>query len=130
MSNQANKIQKQLDAFNAVQRTILQKIGDEAKKFFVEGFEKQGFTDVNFEAWEKDRDSKQGKILEATGDLKRSIKVSNITEDSVTVSSDLPYSQYVNDGTRRSPAREFIGKSNVLETETKNTIDKEIKKIF
>jgi phage gpG-like protein len=118
-----SKIQKQLDSFNRVKKTILAEIGKEAKDFFVSGFEKQGFTNTNFEAWKEDKNSK-GKILERTGNLKNSIKVSEITENSVTVSTDVPYAKYVNDG------REFMGISETLSKNTQKIIDENIKKIF
>ena len=108
----------------------MSKIGGVAQKFFVESFEKKGFTDKTFEAWEADEDSKGGELMVKTGALKNSIKVDNVTKDSVTIVSDVDYASYQNDGTGRIPARPFMKESETLEKQIEKIIEADILKII
>jgi phage gpG-like protein len=123
--------------FDKEMSRVLAQLGDEALKFFKASFEKQGFTDKNFEAWEKDEDSKGGQILVKTGALRDSLKVVKIDNDTVSIQSDLPYAQVQNEGgntgrsnNTRIPARKFLGDSNELTEALAKVIDSKVKNIF
>jgi phage gpG-like protein len=130
--NNSDKIKKQLEEVEKVIEKTLRQMGVEIKNFFINSFKKQGFTDEQFEKWDGRKDKKdEGRaILVKTGDLRRSIKVSEQTNDSVTISTDLPYAQYLNEGTKNMEKREFMGYSKALDSKIKKIIDENIKKIF
>ena len=129
-NNQSDKIQKQIDAFDRMNRESLAKIGDLTKTFFIKSFDNQGFTDEGFDGWEPTKESKSSKILVKTGKLKNSIKVENIGTDTVKVVSDVTYARYINEGTSRMPKREFMGNSAVLTKKVEQIIDNNIKQVF
>lgn len=130
MNNEAQKIARQIESFERMNKEALAKIGDITKAFFIESFDKQGFTDEGFDGWEPDKNGKTEKILVKSGRLKGSIKVESITQDEVKVTSDVPYARYVNEGTRRMPKREFMGHSAVLDEKVKKIIDNDVKQAF
>lgn len=129
MSKNTDLISKQIRELEAAQVPMMKKIGEVARIFFIDTFNKKGFTDKNFEAWEKD-ENPSNELLVRTGDLKRSIRVSEISEKKVTISSDIAYATFINDGTSRMPARKFMGDSALLSTMVEKEIDNTIKKIF
>ncbi len=123
-------IQKQLDIYNSSFSNQLKQVGEEARNFFIETFEKKGFTDKNFKAWEKDKESYGGELLEKTGDLKRSIQISEISNNSVTISSRMNYASFINDGTNRMVGRQFMGDSYILGKKIGELFENGIEKAF
>lgn len=84
-------------------------IGEEAVNFSLDNFEKQGFQGENFQGWPKRKNpTKWGKkdetdraLLVKTGKLRRSIRVSKIAEDKVSITAggaDVPYARAHNEG--------------------------------
>jgi phage gpG-like protein len=56
----------------------------------------------------RDRRFKQRAILVKTGRLRRSPRIVSTTAQSVTIGTDVPYAEALQEGTSRMPARPFI----------------------
>ena len=72
-----------------------------AKNFFVDSFHKQGFTNENFEAWEKRNQPDYragGAILTATGALRNSIHTIEANTNNVTIGTYAAYAKIHNEG--------------------------------
>ncbi len=69
--------------------------------------------------------SRQG-IRMRSGELEKSIKVSVIDGNSVTVVNDIDYASYVNDGTSKMKARPYMIDSKELDKKIDNIIDNSI----
>lgn len=82
--------------------------------FFKDSFVKGGFTDTNFRRWRKRTRDYAWPTLIKTGDLHNSIKCTVRGPNFFVIDSELSYAKYQNDGTDRIPARQFIGKSEIL----------------
>ena len=67
MNNEANKLKQMLIKLDNKMPEILGIMGKEAQAFFKDTFNKKGFTNENFEAWEADEDSKGGELLVKMG---------------------------------------------------------------
>ena len=124
-----------------LERDLPKKIGNLAVRMFKENFQKESFFG---RAWQEVKRRIQGakgaagkrKILTGpTGNLGRSIQF--IPRDgSVTIESDLPYSEAHNEGTNnagrshnvRIPQRQFIGESPELTAAIEKKIEDEIYK--
>jgi len=108
-----SKIVKQLREFN---RRVLPRMGDVTIRFIDERFREQNWYGTSKVAWRprkkehltRARDSKEraGKlnekkgrgILTDSGNLRLSIKTRNLTQDSITIGTDVPYAKTHNEG--------------------------------
>lgn len=122
-------------------KTVPIKLGNIARNHFLDGFRKQGGqTDASISGWRKRKTSrtKIGRsrntgraLLVDSGKMKSGIKRQKTTFRRIEIGvRGLEYAFYVNNGTKRMPKREFIGKSRVLEKKLKNKIIKEVDKIW
>lgn len=138
--------------------------GNEVVNFALDNFKKQGFLGNSFQPWAKRKtfgswgkaNSREGRaLLVKTGQLRRSIRVTSITTNSVTVGSNVPYAKTHNEGLRlgfiqtvkpftrkngqsvkqhsrridqRIPARPFLADSPYLTAKLKRVITAEIMK--
>ena len=98
-------ITDQLRDFRAISRDLPMFIGTEAVRFFKDTFNKQGWTgDSGIKKWKarnpKAKRNKRRKILTNTGALKRSIRITQKTANSVTIGTNLPYAKVHNEGFR------------------------------
>ena len=68
--------------------------------FFVDGFQKQGFTDTSFEPWQKrNNDSRPGgSILVKSANLRNSLKVMERSSAAILFGSNSPYAKIHNEG--------------------------------
>ena len=133
-------IGKRLEELKKLAKYGLPKIiGNEVVNFSKDTFRQGGFTDAAFNPWKprKDQSKKnQGRaILVKSGDLRRSIK-KQVSVRKVTISSNLPYAAVHNYGLKAGrngftmPQRKFLGPSKTLSSKIKNTIKKEIDRVF
>lgn len=115
-----------------VQRTIAYRLNESALKHFGRSFDREGFTNQMLEKWTPSRRvlAGGGKTLSDRGDLRRSIRGTQLTNKKIKIISDRPYSHRHNEGTDGSPKRQFIGKSAVLDRLAKKIIIEEMNKIF
>jgi phage gpG-like protein len=89
-----------------ITRTLPRHIGTEAVVFAKRSFDRQGFFDESFKPWKplnskslSKRHQKKGrKALLLTGRLKRSIRITYISDGIVAVGTDVPYAQLHNEG--------------------------------
>lgn len=104
---------------------------NDVKNHFVGSFRRQGWIDRTFEPWQKrrhsDRDTKRRgnrAVLVQSGDLRRSIRVSQRSKHAITFTSDLPYSSIHNYGGTTHPTvtPRMRGWARYRFKETKNTM--------
>jgi len=110
-------------------------IANDAKNHFQKGFRQDGGqTDKG--KWRPRKHNPKGKrrgilIGRKGGRLWRSIGVIGATFSRIEVGSrGIIYAARHNEGLDGMPQREFLGKSKVLDAKTKETIRKEIRKVF
>ena len=127
---ESDKIKSLLDSLEQQEKEIMTKNAEIAKDFFVQSFENKGFTDENLEAWEQDEDSTKGELMVKTGNLRNSIRVENVDNNSAEVTSDVSYAKFLNDGTSRMTSRKFMGKSAKLEEAIMKNVNQAINKIL
>jgi phage gpG-like protein len=125
--NQAKILERQLSLYLNKKPIILKKLGIVAKKYFLDSFRMKGW-DGN--KWQPRKDGSNRNLLVKTGKLKNSLVLSNATRNSITVSTNVDYASFHNDGTSKLSKREFMGPSRELDIISLVIINDEIKKIF
>lgn len=85
---------------DAVMNGLAKEVAKHAKHFFLDGFDKGGFTDVNFIPWVKRQDFEDHAVMSKTEALKNSIEIISATPEriEVGVNEALPYSDIHNTG--------------------------------
>lgn len=66
--------------------------------FIQSNFDKQGFTDAAFEAWQPKKQSDTYNILKVTNELYKSINVSESSPERIVWQADAPYAEIHNNG--------------------------------
>lgn len=133
---------KKINDFKKLERTLPKRVGNVAKNFFLESFDREAFSDQSFGdmAWKKRKTStkrdrstglKRGLLIQS-GALKRSIKVKpGASFNYIAVGSyGIIYAQRHNRGLKGMPKRQFIGKSRILNKRIKFIISQELKKML
>ncbi len=99
-----------LNKLQILNRKFPKMAGIEAVKFSKDRFIRKNWVDQNSQAWDKRKRSpkwysdeqknqaKRGSLMVKSGRLKRSIRVTNVTANSVTIGTDVPYAQIHNEG--------------------------------
>jgi phage gpG-like protein len=88
----------------------------ETENFVDDNFEREGYTDTGFTAWQPRKDPKNDrKLLNKSGDLKRAATTARRNHRFVEFILNQPYAQPHNEGSDRMPKRQYIGRSIVLE---------------
>jgi phage gpG-like protein len=112
-------------------------IANDATRFWLKGFKDEGFTDENFKAWKPRKGKQSGRnatrrILVDSGALRRSVSnsVKIATWQVIKFSVELPYANYVQEGTDNMPARKFMGDSLQLRKQLGAKITMVINKIW
>ena len=97
-----DEINKLASRIKAIMLTLPSKIGTECVNFFKGSFRNQGWTDATFTPWAvrspKAKRNKGRGILIDSGRLRNSIRISGMSSNSVTIGTDIPYSEMHNDG--------------------------------
>jgi len=135
----AFNFKQKIKEFEAQKRNLPAILGNMAKRHFVEGFRKGGFTDINFDPWkERKRKDKSDRntgtrraILVKTGHLRNSIRVRIANFNLIEIGAyGVPYAVFHNTGAGKMPKRQFIGESATLSKKIKLRINKEFKSIL
>jgi len=84
--------------FETLKRTLPRKVAGMAVNRFKSSFDKQGFMDRSFRAWEPRKGGGGGATLVQTGHLRDSIKIDSATMRQVSISNDAPYANIHNEG--------------------------------
>lgn len=76
----------------------------EALNWMQANFQRQGFPDDTFQSWpQRKGNTRKGRaILVQTGNLRRSLRIVQVTDKGFIIGSDLPYAKAHNDGVNRS----------------------------
>ncbi|MBS1506044.1 MAG: hypothetical protein JSS79_05300 [Bacteroidetes bacterium] len=112
----------------ALQRDALQIVQVMSERHYRDSFRDGGFTDQTLQRWKPLKNSSRSPLT-LTGHLKGSIR-SQIIGNGVHVFSDAEYAGYQNYGTQHIPARKFIGFSKTLNSQIRDRILLQAKKIF
>ena len=85
---------------DAVMDGLAKEVATHAKHFFLEGFDKGGFTDINFIPWVKRKDFEDHAILSKSEALKEAIEITSQTPERIEigVDSSIPYAEIHNSG--------------------------------
>ena len=115
---------------NLVERGLPKILGNEAVNFYKGTFKKQGWTSKTFEGWQPRKVPDVGRaILVQSGDLRRSI-VKTVGRKKVVISTNVKYAEKHNSGLGKMPKRQFMGDSEKLKKNMKDTIVYELTKLF
>lgn len=144
--------------FSQLKRELPVLIGNDAQRFFVDSFKKQGWTDGGFQKWKtpqrripgtpaykypKNKDkgrktratligksggTKQGAHAHLRQSVNNSVK--KASWDQILFSVPQPYAKRHNDGLKGMPKRKFMGNSKELTSKMALRMHKKITKIF
>lgn len=130
-------IDKVMKKFDQMRDVLPKVLADDTLKFFISAFNKEGFTENGFKPWAPRKGKQTGrnstrKILMDTGKLKRSVSNSIKIEtfNLIKFSVEVPYAEYVNNGTGNMVARKFMGKSPELKKRNEKLIKQVIDDIW
>ncbi|WP_443092811.1 phage virion morphogenesis protein [Chryseolinea sp. T2] len=117
MSNTAAQFAKiwstKLAKVKRVIRRLPRDVGNEALRWFIDNFRKQQSPEG--QAWKSRKDGDGSRsLLVQSGRLRKSIRLTKVTSNGFRIGSSVPYADYHNSGTRRTPQRQFLGRSAVL----------------
>lgn len=128
---------RKISKFERLRFELPKIIANDSVRFFLDGFNKQGFTDSAFAGWKPRKGTQSGrnatrKILVDTGALRRSVSnsVKTASWELIRFQVELPYAAYINKGTDKMPQRKFMGTSFQLRKENVEKIRKVINKIW
>jgi len=79
-----NKVMK-IDQVRTSFRNMPAKMGNLAERHFKDSFRQKGFMDDSLEAWPARKNAGRGSLMIVSGALKRSIRRTNLTANSVTI---------------------------------------------
>lgn len=125
-----------------------QKLANQAKNFFTDSFNKQGWEDNGLETWQtpkrripgtqeykypknKGLGRRTSATLVRSGRLRRAVNnsIREVSFDSTKLIVDVPYAEYQNYGTDKIPARKFMGNSKALIRKQKDLIIEAMKNV-
>ena len=117
--------------FKLAKVQLPQMLSNDGQRFFIENFQKGGFTDTSFTPWRprKNRANKKAMLVKS-GALRRAVSQSKYqaTFERITwrVGGLKWNPAFHNEGTDRLPQRKFMGDSFALRRRLKQKIDKQI----
>lgn len=149
---------KMIKSMDRVKKSLPRKVGNQATRFFVDSFNKQGWTNVSFQKWEepqrrragfdaykypKNKDlgrrtrpiligksggTKSGSHIHLRQSVNTSMKKATWNEILFVVPQK--YARRHNEGLDDMPQRKFIGNSATLMRSIKKNVNREIKKVM
>jgi hypothetical protein len=131
---------KTIRKMQEVKRVLPNDLANDAVRFFLASWDKQGFDDGGVKSWKprkKETPKTQGKpILVGTGNLRRAVANSKkeATWERIRLQVDMPkgeqYPVYINEGTDKMPKRQFMGDSKTLRDILQKKINLVVDKIW
>ncbi|MBS1740714.1 MAG: phage virion morphogenesis protein [Bacteroidetes bacterium] len=95
-------LHRQRQALKQMLLTLPLTVGDLAVQFYKARFRAEGWYDASFVKWQaRSPNAKRNKgraILTSTGRLRRSIRIAKLTQNIVTIGTDVPYARVHNEG--------------------------------
>lgn len=117
MSNTAEQFAtiwaRKLAKVKQVLRKLPRDIGNEALLWFINNFKKQQSPEGHPWQARKDGDSSRA-LLVKSGRLRKSIRVTRVASNGARIGTNVNYAKYHNQGTGKTPQRQFLGKSAAL----------------
>lgn len=127
------KIARAKNLFKQKKKSLPRKIGNIAKRHFLQNFRRQGFVDEILSPWAARKRPDKGRkraILVKSGALRASIRVQSASFSKIRVGSyGIPYARKHNRG-EGIVQRQFVGPSKQLEKKVSEKINEEIKSLF
>lgn len=113
------KLLAKVERLKKIVRRLPRDLGNIALIFFMEQYRKE--QTPSGEAWapRKNNAGRRSQVLVKSGRLRKSIRLTNLTENSAKIGTDVKYARYHNEGTRKLPQRKFLGSSALLERRLK-----------
>jgi hypothetical protein len=134
------KFDKILDKLQQTKSTLPKVLANDAKRFFLASWNKQGWDDGGIKPWakrKKETKKTEGKaILVRTSTLRRAVATSLKTATfekikfEVTMPKGEKYPIYLNEGTNKMPKRQFMGDSKTLRKLLEKKLNLAIKEIW
>lgn len=129
------KLDKKVTDFNRLKKTLMRSIANESLNFFkIKNFDTESFQDLPMSKKWAQRKSKKDdegrRLLVKTGRGRQSINIKILNPDRAVIVADAPYMKYHNEGTKTLPQRKFMGRSNKLDREVMDIINKEIRQVL
>ncbi len=81
-----------------LRQDLIEIAATEGENFFQSSFDKEGWTDVAFEPWQKRKELLDYKILTIDGNLRRSVKTFEKSLSRIVFGSDVEYAEIHNNG--------------------------------
>ena len=115
-----------------IRNRVAKRLSNLAVKHFNMSFDREGFVDKTFQAWQPSQRALrgEGRTLTRTGALRRSIRSVKTTYPNSKIVSDLQYSARHNDGEGGATQRQFMGRSEVLDKASIKIMFEEFDKIL
>jgi phage gpG-like protein len=144
MADTKFKLREKIEKVEAMKRTLPIVLANQARTFFVDSWDRQGFNDVGLMPWpprKEETSETEGKaILVASGALRRAVRnsIRDVSFDKIRLVVDLPYAAIHNEGGAGlafgkypfvMPQRKFMGQSRALAALQVETIKKYLAKI-
>ena len=147
MNDNKFKLGELKQKFEQLKQRLPKKVSDESRSFFMKSFAQGAFTDESLQKWpEVDRRTAgtnaykypKGKglsrrtkpIMVRTGRLRNSIRITQLSFNRSVIATDVPYANYLNQGTKYIKKRKFMGRSKTLDRRVNALIKKEIRALF
>jgi len=108
-------------------------VANMAMNHFLEGFRKGGFmTDASSSGWQRRKKEDKGRaILVKSGDLRDSIHKKVVNFNAIVIATkQVPYARRHNEGLKKMPKREFMGKSKKLNAKITRKLYALVKKVM
>lgn len=85
------------DDIDTLQDKEYRELANLALNFYIDSFNNQGFTDSSFEPWEKSLKD-NGATLVLTGNLRNSLRITEVSRRGFTIESNVVYAEIHNEG--------------------------------
>jgi phage gpG-like protein len=116
--------------FQTVKPELPKKVAQHILLFFKANYNKEGYNDKSFTPWKKRKYTVNRKLLVKTGALRDGLYVKAETFDKISITNDVEYFEYHNNGTDTLPERPIIYESTELDKEVEMIIEQHIWKLF
>ncbi|WP_046245018.1 hypothetical protein [Hymenobacter terrenus] len=105
--------------------------GRQSLKFFLDNFDRQGSMEgERFVPWKQRKYQVNHKLLNKTGHLRAGFQLKSQGSKGFTITNDVPYAQYQNEGTKHLPKRPVLYASKGLEKQLTSQITTALKGLF
>lgn len=100
MRRKENEVPDFLKLAKEIKEECKSYVGVTALNFFIDSFQKQGFTNSSFEPWQKRSNDTRpgGALLVKSANLRNSLRLLKVEENKIIIGTTSPYAKIHNDG--------------------------------